>query len=60
MKNNAKLHATAFARRSCTNIGDKDLLSKEKKEKERKLVREFPIEADIVRDILVDLLMMNG
>jgi hypothetical protein len=52
--------ATVFGRRSFPTFSDPDLLKKAKRDKEQDLVREFPKEEDIVGDILVDLLMMNG
>ena len=54
------LHSTVFGRRSHEKAADADLLRKAKKEKELELVREFPIDADIVSDIVLDFLMMNG
>ncbi len=60
IRGHGMLHATDFGRRSCHIFADPDLIRRAKKEKEQELVREFPIEADIVGNIIVDLLMMNG
>ena len=57
---NRMFPATVFGRRSFHTFSDPDLLKKAKRDKEQDLVRKFPKEEDIVGDILVDLLMMNG
>ncbi len=57
---NRMFPATVFGRRSFSTFSDPGLVKKAKRDKEQDLVREFPKEEDIVGDIVVDLLMMNG
>jgi hypothetical protein len=61
IRSNGALHATTvFGRRSRGNLTDAELLRRTKTEKEQELIREYPIAADIVGDIIVDFLLING